>query len=288
MRKTLAVFLLITLGACSQAPEEADTGEETPYSVSFFGELGNPHFRSFEGDIPDNREESIDVEGEGREVVPDATILYTAASFTDRGQVLVEPTGPVLGKAEDAPIDVVGITEGSRVLQINPQETGAEIVVIDIHHTTAQGEEREIAGTASITVGDDGAPTLGSSEPVEQLSTSIAIRGAGAQVAADDHIYLQYSLYEAETGELIDTTWPASPILLELEGTMEGLQTGIAEAPVGSRLLIQIPAHQAQGTDDLIAIVDILAVHEDEEVDDDMESEPTSTSEPTELSSTEG
>lgn len=257
MKRVLAT-LLIALGACSQGPGEEPT-DDIPFSVETGGELGSPTITTVSGELPSEQTRLVE-EGNGKAITADSTILYTATSFDDDGQVLAGGD-LILGPAEESPLETIGEREGSRIIEVNPQEGGVEIIVLDLLYTTAHGEDREITGEPTIQVNEAGVPELSGPGTVNSLRTTIAIRGTGPQIAAEDEVYVQYSLYDASTGDLLDSTWEQGPILLDLEGTMEGIRTGVTETPVGSRLLIKIPAGQAQGTRDLIAIVDTLAIN---------------------------
>lgn len=255
MRRALAA-LAIVLAACSQTPEEP---ELTPLTIEVDGSLGEPVLSTVHGDLPEETEQIVDIEGRGTDITADSTILYTVTSFDDDRRMLADGEVPILTTADQAPVDVVGMSEGSRVLTVNPQEGGAEILVVDILHTVIRGEARQTTGNFAVLV-EDGIPSLDGTGEVDALSTQIVIRGEGPQVTVEDELYVQYSLYRAEDGELLDSTWDQGPILLPLADAYEGLRTGAAELPVGSRLLIAIPAGQAQGTDDVVVILDILAL----------------------------
>lgn len=253
MRRALLALALL-LAACSQPPAEPE-----PLTVEVAGPLGAPTLMDVDGDPPTERQIRVEIEGTGEELTADAMALYTAMSYDDRGRTLAGSEAPVLTAATEAALDVTGHTEGSRLVSINPQTTGAEILVVDILHTRARGEQREVSGPFTVGVDGSGVPTLDGTGEISRLSSQAVIRGDGPQVSTGDDIYVHYSLYTARDGELLDSTWQSGPILLSLSGAFEGLRTGAAESTVGSRLLIQVPAGQAQGTDDVVIILDILA-----------------------------
>lgn len=255
MKRSL-LALMIVLAACSQETEEP---EPVPLTIEVAGDPGEPAVSIVDGDLPEESTQIVDIDGNGRELAADSPVLYTVSSFDDDRQLLASSETPILTVAGEMPIEAVGLNEGSRILVVNPQEGGAEILVYDILHTVVRGETRETSDF-SITTAEDGIPSLEGTGEVDSLSTQIIIRGTGPQVDLEDELYVQYSLYGAEDGEVLDSTWEQGPILLQLEETFEGLRTGVAELPVGSRLLITIPAGQAQGTEDLVVIIDILAL----------------------------
>lgn len=248
---------MIVLAACSQETEEP---EPVPLTIEVAGDPGEPAVSLVDGDLPEEPTQIVDADGNGRELAADSPVLYTVSSFDDDRQLLAGSESPILTAAGEMPIEAVGLNEGSRILVVNPQEGGAEILVYDILHTVVRGETRETSGDFAITTDEDGIPSLEGTGEVDSLSTQIIIRGTGPQIALEDELYVQYSVYGAEDGEVLDSTWEQGPILLQLEETFEGLRTGVAELPVGSRLLITIPAGQAQGTEDLVVIIDILAL----------------------------
>lgn len=254
MRRAL-LALALTLGACSQAPPEPE-----PLTVEARGPLGSPILEDVDGDPPQELELWVESEGTGRVLTGESQALYTAVSYDDRGRLLAGADRPVVTGAVQAPVDLSGYTEGSRIISVDPQGEGAEILIIDILHTIVQGEQREIEGPFTVTADGSGVPALAGTAEIRRLSSQSVIRGEGPQISVDDDVYVQYSLYRAADGTLVESTWGTGPILLSLSDTFEGLWTGAAEAPVGSRLLIQVPAGQAQGTDDVVIILDILAL----------------------------
>lgn len=253
--KPYLLALVLVLSACQSQPEEP---APVPLTVEVDGDLGSPRLSTVGGDLPDGQTTLTDVEGLGRELTAESPILYTVSSFNDDGELLAGGETPILASVGDAPIEAVGMSEGSRVLTINPQEGGAEIIVVDILHTSVQGQARELSGPLTVTVGDDGTPLVTGTVEISRLSTQVVVRGDGPQVGEDDDVYVQYSVYR--DGELVDSTWGQGPILLDLNDTFEGVRTSVTESFIGSRLLIQVPAAQAQGTADLVVLIDLLAI----------------------------
>jgi len=254
VRRALLASLLF-VAACSAPPAEQAS---EPLTIEATGRPGEPTLTAVEGDLSEPAV-IIASEGTGPALTDDAPLLYAVSSFDDDRRLLATGEHPILTTTGEAPIDVVGVREGARVLAVNPQEGGAEILVYDILPTTITGEARPVNGSFTVRVDDNNIPVLEGTGEVDSLSTKIIIRGEGRQVASGDELYVQYSLYRAADGEKIDSTWDTGPILLDLSETFDGLRTGIAELPIVSRLLIEVPAGQAQGTDDLIVIIDILA-----------------------------
>lgn len=268
MRKLAACILVLGLTSCTSGQNASD-----PYEVLVAGNLGAPVVGGTTGDVPEERQVDI-VEGPGQPLVFGRDMIYQVTSFDDRGEKLSGGQLQIgkFNEEMDYSTYLDGIPEGSRVIIANPQGNRAEIVIIDVLFTVASGELVELPETTvKLDIGDDGGPALLEPfGPIETLSTVIAIRGDGGQVSTGDDIIAQYSLYNSETGELVDTTWTTTgPINIDLSGTFTGLATALEGTRVGSRVVALVPASQAHGTFDAIAIVDILAISQDDDAASD-------------------
>lgn len=111
-------------------------------------------------------------------------------------------------------------------------------------------------------------------DPVTAIETEDLVTGSGDAIKAGDRVILHLQAYNAETGELLETTWEFdAPLDISLvEGaTLEGLLEGIPGMQVGGRRLIVIPFEKAFGTEgnpelglpastDLLVIIDVFAI----------------------------
>ncbi|MBE6483465.1 MAG: FKBP-type peptidyl-prolyl cis-trans isomerase [Actinomycetaceae bacterium] len=252
-------------------------------SVRVTGDFGAPVSITIDGTIAVKAVTTVVItQGDGQEVTEDSPVLLRATSFDSRSGRVVSgyETGTVrlttaneqgLGDLAD---EVIGRSEGSRLVVERPglvrdDESAVEIVVVDVLYTTAYGEVEELpdpapSGMPTIERGDGGGPaiTAGGGE-VPELSVVRMVTGTGSQVSAGDELALQYSVVDAD-GTLIDTTWNGTgPVAVDLSSVMEGLQTGLVDQRVGSRVVVLIPSSLAAGEGDRVAVVDILGILKD-------------------------
>jgi peptidylprolyl isomerase len=136
------------------------------------------------------------------------------------------------------------------------------------------------AEVESITFGGEfgSAPELSFDAPLEVLSTqrSVIVEGEGAPVTNGDDLVVNYSLYNAASGALIEESGydELSPTVLTLNTEVPsfvGVSLTAACSTVGSRVAGLIPPHQAFGIDGapefglqageaLLFVVDILDI----------------------------
>lgn len=264
----LLVAAVLSLGACSGGGSEAA-------KVNVSGNFGAPvAIEVTKGSF--SASTRVLIEGEGSEIYKSSSVLFRATSFDsstghmvkgyNTGDIRVaHPSSEEVGDLAEA---LIGAHEGSRLLITRPglhkNSDDAEIVVVDILYSIAQGAPREVSpggGIPAIGVADGGGPVfLGSGGTIDELKVATLIEGSGQEVSLGDTIVMQYSLMD-EQGNTVDTTWMgAGPATVALPDTMRGLQEGIVDSKVGSRIVIAIPAALANGDANLIAVCDILAV----------------------------
>lgn len=157
-----------------------------------------------------------------------------------------------------------GVTIGSDVAIYYPAaEDGlhdqqlAVFRLVDQYPVHADGELQEQSGDLPEVTNEIGeAPELvdhdGDSEAPEELTTEVLIEGDGAEIAEEDHLYVQYRGWQWDNGEEFDGSWPEDgeagvPADFPLQGVIEGWTEGIAGQNVGDRLLLVIPPEQAYG-----------------------------------------
>ena len=115
--------------------------------------------------------------------------------------------------------------------------------------------------------GDTGEPVTsvtvkeGSAEPTE-LKLSVVARGTGAKIGTNDTIYYQVAQAYWDNSSAV-TTWAGKDeeVQVGVQSSTIGSGTildGLAGVPVGSRVLLEIPADEANETPAVAAIVDIL------------------------------
>ncbi|MFT3942658.1 MAG: hypothetical protein QM705_02370 [Ancrocorticia sp.] len=269
-RLLLALGLMLAfLTGCSTEPPVLD--------VTVNGELGAPVTMTVNS-VPEELKVETLLEGHGSTIVADGTVLVRATSFDSRTGEIIAPTGSlrlttanVKGLGDVGEL-VVGAREGSRLLiaqpGLVPGDNAAELVVVDILSTVADGTEvprpaKSPAGMPKIEINDDGVPSVASGGgAVPDLAVVPLIEGDGAQVANDDDVVVQYLVGDS-AGKVLDTTWTNKvPIVVKMSEVMDGLRIGLTDQKVGSRVLVLIPSAQASGTGDRFAIVDVLGIYD--------------------------
>ena len=212
--------------------------------------------------------------------------IWNGKSFDnsyDRGQPVgfTIGTGRVIQGWDDT---LVGVTAGSRVLiSLPPSEgygstgntsagiTGTDtlVFVVDVisaYSSTVTGDPKAVVQKVTkplpkITGPLGAKPTItipkGLAKPTT-ITTTVLARGSGAPVGKEVAI-VQYQVVDW-TGATAGSTWtdgaPAGPNVGQSGAT--GIFDGLQGIPVGSRVLIEIPATNGQGP--YAAVVDIAAV----------------------------
>ncbi|MCR2051842.1 hypothetical protein NSA19_03025 [Actinomyces bowdenii] len=223
--------------------------------------------------------EDLLVEGTGRTVSQGDAVLLSISTFSglDGRNTTGTETGAslrtvmlddALGEELDKAIE--GKTEGSRVVLRAPHEEDGEltteITVIDILPTVATGEEREpTSGMPAVTIDKDGAAQIsvqGLSAPTTSSITTL-IQGQGPQVGRDDLLIARYSIVNWSTGQVSGTSAYGSTVLprsIDMRNTLAGVSQLLVDVPVGSRVVLALPADQARGEDAVAVVIDVLAI----------------------------
>ena len=179
-------------------------------------------------------------------------------------------------------VGLVGVPTGSRVmLTLSPSDgyglagnpdagisgTDTLVFVIDVLHTLgpnqfgqADAVVQPAPANAPIVTGAPGTtPSLtipaGLAEPTEPKTDVIAL-GTGAPVAYGT-IYLQYAVYDWTGAEQGDSWSQGGPQEVELTESLTQLQ-GLVGVPVGSRVLLQLPADAESGAPASAFVIDVL------------------------------
>lgn len=273
-----ALAAIVTLVLFAVLGSKNTSGTNNYNDIVVNGDFGAPVILS----MPDNFQEPqslksrILIEGEGAEITQDTAVLLRTTSFDSRTGKLISTNGEGtlhVEHANDSELNdfaplVIGQKQGARLLIVRPDDSigvsASEIIVMDILYTSAQGEP-----IAASEYTNDVIPEVVLSKNVPQIhsrgvrinkvSAIPLITGAGAQVEAGDNVAIQYVITDSD-GTVIDSTWlNGAPVVVELDKLMEGLQAGLENQKVGSRVLVVIPSAMAAGEGDRIAVVDILA-----------------------------
>lgn len=277
-RAVFAALVAVTLAACGQAaavdPDVTVSGppRERP-TLTYVTPLS-----------VDETFRQVVWEGTGAALVDGAPVLldYLLEDATDaslvRESYSTSPTARLLTEADlgtDLYATIRGQSVGARLLQVAPSDSSGgagypTVTVLDILPTRAEGTVVEPPeGLPTVTRADNGTPSLTptSTDPPDDLVAQPLLRGAGAQVGADDTVTVQYTGYAWTSGEQFDSTWttgmPVSFSLADVPAWSEGL----TEQTVGSQVLLVVPPTYSLGATQsaelsgqtVAFVVDILA-----------------------------
>ena len=221
------------------------------------------------------------ITGQGRTVNAGDAVLLSVSTFSGRdganttgtrsGHRLhagrVEPTtlGEVLSGA------VTGQTEGSRIVVRAPVSGSdgltEEVTVVDVLPTTATGQELDApVGTPSATLGQDGCMAVSAAglPTPTRSSATVVVQGDGPQVTASDTIVARYTTVGWADDSVLSSTYGTTtvPGTINMASTMAGIAQHLLDIPVGSRVILSLPADQARGDQPVAVVIDVLAVAE--------------------------
>lgn len=285
----ILVFLLAIAagGAVAIATSEAGRGSgqaatHADLGITVSGDFGSPVSITVSDGSQNGGSENIaaathvDIAGDGREITSDGQVLFRATSFdfATGSWTEVPNSGALIGTSATQDSlgalyeDVVGEKEGTRLVVVEPGElpAEAEIVVIDILPTVSQGEPvADATGKGWLTVSEDemGRPTAtGNSTSKESTETIVLKTGDGLQIGPTDVVLANYRTFST-TGKITEDSWTEAAVPhIDLAEVYGGLQTGLTDQRVGSRVAIYVTAADAQGSEPVRIVVDILAVAE--------------------------
>lgn len=273
----VACVLTVVITSLHSSSDTGEMGDCTDIIVN--GDFGAPVIVSMP-DIfqePTVLESHTLIEGDGTEIAQGGAVLLRTSSFDSRTGEIISEYGEgtlhlILADEEglgDFASLVIGQKQGTRLLIARPDEIdgkpASEIIVMDILYLSARGESKDSSEYAngvipSVTVSDQGVPQIqAQGQRIDKMSAVTLIEGSGGQVDTEQTIAIQYMVTDGQ-GTVIDNTWETgAPTLVNLNELMEGLQEGLENQKVGSRVLVVIPSALAKGEGDRIAVVDILA-----------------------------
>jgi peptidylprolyl isomerase len=161
---------------------------------------------------------------------------------------------------------LVGQRQGSRVLvaisgkdgydpsggnqQIGVNVGDTLLFVIDVVSVPLTGPQgTKVAAKAGLpTVQDKGGKpeiTVPKTTPPKTLQIQPLIKGSGKKVAATDSITMNYRWVAWKDGRLLEETYSTKPADAPLNQLLPGLQQGLVNQTVGSRVLLVIPPADA-------------------------------------------
>lgn len=168
---------------------------------------------------------------------------------------------------------------GGRMISATRMAKSTYIIVWDVVGQTAPADVS--AGTPvdpepglpSISWNEQtGAPvlTVPDGYATDTLVVQPLLRGSGDEVSSDDSILARFSVWLTDGAAQIDSNWTQDTgTVIDLASQVTGLQEGLAGQPVGSRVLLVLPAHLAYGTEGsgtippnatVVMLIDILGV----------------------------
>lgn len=253
----------------------------------------------------DDTERTIVTQGDGAEVAAgdSVSVQYSAYNATSGEQI--EATSYVVGEEQQftmgenllpglvSALDCVAV--GSRVAAVIPPvdafgDAGQSDIgvaaedsmvwVVDIIATTtpepalarADGVDQEpTAGFPTVTLDDDGAPTIAVPDAPAPTETQVAVlkKGDGAVVADGANVTVHYTGVKWDTGEVFDSSWEGgAPIDFTTDGVIVGFSKALVGQTVGSQVIAVVPPTDGYGeagqgditgTDTLVFVLDILA-----------------------------
>ena len=254
-------------------------------ALTVTGRIGSTPALSLKGVLappaPEQVITDVVVQGTGRTVNEGDGVLLSVSRFsgTDGANTTGSPSGRrlffrrldagVVGEAIDAA--VVQAAEGSRiVLRSSVESSGgrvAEVTVVDVLPTLAAGAaQTPAAGTPSVALAEDGTVSVGLTglAAPTRSTAAVVIRGEGSQVSATDTIVARYTIVSWSGGTVRTTSygWTTAPGTIDMTNTLAGLTQGLVDVPVGSRVVLSLPADQARGDEPVAVVVDVLAIVE--------------------------
>ncbi|CAM2769561.1 Peptidylprolyl isomerase [Actinomyces slackii] len=297
----LAVNNLGLRGEGAQASAQAEStvlpGDgELSSIMEVAGDPGGVPVVSLKGRLTATSEVRTDLltEGSGRTVAEGDPVLLSVSTFsgidgrnttgTDSGVSLkVATLNPELGQEIDAAVK--DQKEGSRIVLRSAHEESStattEITVIDILPTTAVGEERPATeGMPQVSFAKDGTASLSVKDlPVPERATiATLIQGEGRQIGQKDVIIARHSIVRWSDGKAMGTSSYGTAVLprpIDMTNTLAGISQLLVDVPVGSRVVLALPAEQARGEDAEAVVIDILGIIERGQVSSEAPAEPS-------------
>lgn len=230
------------------------------------------------------------ITGEGRALQPGDAALLSIATFSGTdGRNTTSPSADSSGdertgrrlvsvSVDQASLNdladiITGTTEGTRLVLRGPVVVdgtpSTEITVIDVLPTTASGTAvPPAAGLPTVIPGYTGTVTLsvGGLPAPTRSSAATLIQGTGEQVHADSRIIARVQAVSWTDGSVITDDYGATalPVAVDLSSpkTYAGLRNHLVDVPVGSRVVLALPADQARGDRPVAVVVDVLAIED--------------------------
>ena len=272
----LIVFMGLFLGYSVSTVIARLRTDPVPLTYEVSGDFASPVTVSVEGSF-DEIKATTDtlITGQGKTIAEGDQVFLNVSRFIASGNGLAQVadlpgivnTTATEDSLNDLVDDVVGATEGTRLLVVEPGSGNATIDIVDIVPTRLYGEVQTIGaarGVPTISVNDDGTPRVDKAGgAVADLQVMVQLQGEGSQVTPEDSVYANYMLVDPR-GKIMESSYNSKQPVprITVADVFPGLQVALVDQRVGSRVIAAVPSGQAQGETDVVVIVDILGVDE--------------------------
>ena len=120
------------------------------------------------------------------------------------------------------------------------------------------------AGAPTVTEGPDGSITVSSAglPAPTRVSTEILIKGTGPQIGSQDRLIARTTMVSWATGQPLEKSTfghQEPPKQLDMSNALVGVSQNLVDITVGSRVVLSLPAEQAQGKEPVVVVIDVLA-----------------------------
>lgn len=218
--------------------------------------------------------------GQGRAVSEGSPVILQVSQFSgldgrnttgsaDGYKLWQGMLGPAVGDYINAAVS--GQREGTRIVLREPadEQDGSrttKITIVDLLPTTATGEAKEPApGAPTVSEGTDGSITVSSAglPAPTRASTSVLIKGTGPQIGPQNKLIARTTMVSWATGQPLEEStfgYQTPPKQLDMSNALVGVSQNLVDITVGSRVVLSLPAEQAQGNEPVVVVIDVLAI----------------------------
>jgi peptidylprolyl isomerase len=203
--------------------------------------------------------------------------LYKAIHCSTPGSRVVAVIPPVDAFGTTGSTQLGVAAKDSIVFVIDVLKTSAPVKVLKKANGTVQEPK---AGFPTVKLAANGAPTvtIPKADPPTTLQTEVLKKGAGKVVKDGATVTIHYTGVLWATGKVFDSSWAnGTPATFATTGVVTGFGKAMVGQTVGSQIVAVIPPaegygpdgnqsdpntpDQISGTDTMVFVIDILAVH---------------------------
>jgi hypothetical protein len=164
--------------------------------------------------------------------------------------------------------------DGAAPADTSSPSSSSSSAASDVPQRATGADQEPTPGFPTVELDADGRPTVTIPDSAAPTETQVEVlkKGDGAVVADGDTVTVQYQGVNWTTGEVFDESWSrGAPATFATTQVITGFAQGMVGQTVGSQTVVVIPpadgygaSGQPQagigGTDDLVFVIDILAV----------------------------